>query len=159
MPNAENINKVIAKLKQKKTQFLMNVWEDKNECGTVCCIGGWAETIARKESKGNWTRHPSLDLWLGLTPGPTLGNLCYGYNSKVLGACPYGYLWWFDNTFSEGLRKKIGIRVLEILRDKGKVDWDRAIKEVAKENGLSQVIKKRLEGGKELAELESPITV
>jgi hypothetical protein len=89
------------------------------ECGTACCIGGWVHYTNSE------TEHLSLELAVatllpyevkvGDETWDELEELCYPER--------YEYAW--EATPQQAAR------AVEILRDTGKCDWGRAMKEVA----------------------------
>ena len=80
-------------------------------CGSACCIGGWVQ----KHNKG--TRGMEVEMAvLTICPEGTkyseVYKLCYPFEMNVWSATP-----------------KQAARAVEILRDTGKCDWDRALLE------------------------------
>lgn len=129
--NKMNINKVIDLLKgmeaESSNQFRMNVWVSNIEdgCGTMACLAGWGH-IAMLKDRGIERNH-HLNLcevadWYGLDD-KNRRKLFNMYDAKVSTET-------FDLAYEHDVRAKIGIKVLEIFRDEGVVDWDRAIREV-----------------------------
>jgi hypothetical protein len=110
---------------------LMIDLEQAIECGTACCIGGWSDMIRAQEMgmKINLQRNGSIRFfnsegeptlifhegetaqWLGLDEHDSY-KLFYAANS------PY---------YLEGLRYNHVLRVLEHLRDTGRVDWSERV--------------------------------
>ncbi|QIG70751.1 hypothetical protein EVB91_200 [Rhizobium phage RHph_I1_18] len=78
MANAENIQKVIEQLKNEQAFFDMNHWTiggdddfESPSCETPSCIGGWAESLIRKErgisnKEGYTLAVGEVGEWLGL---------------------------------------------------------------------------------------------
>lgn len=109
------------------------------ECNTVLCLAGWANYFRLKATAPDILdkRHfvdeagdaTAAARWLGITLKQR-NELFLMQNERghsILG--PRGEpvpLKWFELQ-SQGIRYDAGIRVLEILRDEGVVDWDRAI--------------------------------
>lgn len=86
----------------------------KHPCGSACCIGGWVQHYNTE------TRHLSLaDTVLSISPfgidHSEADNLCFPQpESDAWNATP-----------------QQAARAVEILRDTGKCDWDRAMNEVS----------------------------
>jgi hypothetical protein len=143
MPNTENINRLIALIKADNGEhFLMssfinylphaNFDQDKEpiryiECGTACCLAGWANTIIMTDSgidlknlvgdrlEEEITNDRRAEKWLGIRTNQAL-ELFF----------PFGKMISIDKLPSRA-RAAAGIRVLEILREENRVDWDAAI--------------------------------
>lgn len=156
MPNTANINKVIEALEKDRevgTHFTMGTFysylnEDKvpdeergtyQECNTALCIAGWANFLKMREEYPSFLKDMSefsyrIDStshaaeWLGILEEDGL-NLFYMRSSS---GCSLDLLSSFDDDRFASIEQRYnaGIRVLEILRDEGIVDWERALKEV-----------------------------
>lgn len=147
MPNIENINKVIDALRKDQevgTHFIMRDFAqyiDENTvpgeesgsyqlCNTALCIAGWANLLRMQEQDPDALK--SADFisnagssrgareWLGI-PYEQADPLFAMSNARI-GVSTFDRL-------VQDVRYKAGIRVLEILRDEGVVDWDRALSE------------------------------
>lgn len=46
--HTSNAGRPIDRVPSEPKQFNMGLWHSENECGTVCCIGGLAETLGAK---------------------------------------------------------------------------------------------------------------
>lgn len=119
--NVENIKRVrdhIAAL--PPAQFDMREWHEDRECGTVCCIGGWAGLVLRDDPEMGWPRVGGL---LGLMPDRAHA------------------LFFMDETHANMARRTIpeAVAVLDRLIETGEVDWDYAIAKVAADSPASHV--------------------
>jgi hypothetical protein len=115
------------------------------ECGTVLCIAGWANLFAMQEAGIDPNREVKLDPlsdkvrlkfgqqfsdtvraaeWLGIYSGD-------GENEYATAADRLFYQRGYHRDAFDALqpavRRAAGIRVLEVLRDTGEVDWPTAI--------------------------------
>lgn len=90
------------------------------ECGSACCIGGWVHHTNPETRSLSLVRAVAKLLPFTLETGHymwyELGELCYP------GREGESYAW--DATPQQAAR------AVEILRDTGKCDWDRAMREV-----------------------------
>lgn len=152
MPNVANINRLIEILqKDSGIHFRMDGYVEYTpesglseesrdnptqylECQTAMCIAGWSNALrmidAGQDYKNivakdamTFMRHFNSDsaasAWLGISSGQGEA-LFYLFSSHGPGKTS------FDSLPPEK-RRLAGIRVLEILRDTDKVDWDTAI--------------------------------
>ena len=113
--NVENIKKVRDVILADPKNFDMKEWvgeynEDTGECGTACCIGGWA-TILFSKRKGGFVNHTAEVF--GITP-VQCHELCIPEPTDD-GKSPY------DATAAQGAR------VLDILIETCEVDWAAAL--------------------------------
>lgn len=88
-------------------------WTD-HPCGTACCIGGWVQTANPQDTAG---------LTLGLAVKSLQPDLDY-YECDMLCYPPPG-------SGAYNATPEQAARAVEILRDTGKCDWVRAMKEGA----------------------------
>jgi len=131
MPSTENISKLIAHLQiagqdpeHPDLGFNMSAhhirtsefWTDQSghNCGTVACICGWANHLIGSQDP---TDDAAAAEFLGLSEDNML-ELFYPGSIRALNSLVY------DATPAQA------VRVLEILRDEGIIDWDRAFAEV-----------------------------
>lgn len=92
------------------------------ECGTACCIGGWVQHC-----------NPELARigWLGLIDAvATLLPEVLGDDNSFWGELHELCFPENNNSYAWGATPQQAARVVEILRDTGKCDWDRAMQEV-----------------------------
>lgn len=86
----------------------------EHDCGSACCIGGWVQYLNRKTRKMD-----VVEAVLSISPEGTsweeVHKLCY----------PTG---WTANAWEATPQQ--AARAVEILRDTGECDWDRALLEV-----------------------------
>lgn len=156
MPNAENINKLIAVLEADKevgTHFRMESFmayispipekEERGQyhhCKTALCLAGWANYLRLKEESPSMldsrdfediiARTIPASGWLGLNY-KHIHPLFFmrtdtGYN--LIDGLNQSMIGWFDELPTDQ-RYASAIRVLEILRDENVVDWPRALRE------------------------------
>lgn len=127
--NIDNINKTIETIKfNQSLAFYMGDWitsqsdfiSEQNECGTACCLAGYA-AITEYGSSDNVPHNDSYEDDIGTVPYTDyfkLGADYFGIDMKTaveLFAPNGGHISETD--------KEIGIRVLEHLRDTGEVLW------------------------------------
>lgn len=152
MANIENINRLIEVFqKDSGIHFRMDGYieytpesgidADKREaptkyleCQTAMCVAGWANALRMLDEGKDYKKIVAADTdgfmahfnseeaaceWLGIT---YMEGRALFYLESHYGPSKYA----FDKIAPEK-RKIAGIRVLEILRDTGVVDWDQAI--------------------------------
>lgn len=129
--NTEHIDSLIMEIKEvtknPKKRFAMNTWlrDDlplaEGECGTAGCIAGWAlvamgDVNKHRSEYGSGilfttqTQH-EVAKWLGITWG----------QSQQLFSPP------IDDAYNATAEQ--AIKVLELMRDKGVIDWERILVE------------------------------
>lgn len=127
MPNTENIDKLITAIKAKPTHFKMDTWKKDGDllhaCGTAACLGGWANTLsghlavnAQGDARSNGNDEAARE-WLGIDyyQGNSLFYMA-GKDQRMA----------FDNADANA-RAIAAERVLKVLRDEDRVDWDQAL--------------------------------
>jgi hypothetical protein len=159
MANKENINKLIARLEADTgSHFRMDTFceyipgtelpEDCSsrqeptryiECKTAFCIAGWSNLIRMEETgvkfkdrvgegfECQFSSEWAALRWLGFGPeDPDSDEISQDlfYMDNVSTTSKYGF-----DSLPDDVRKRAGIRVLEILRDTDKVDWDQALRD------------------------------
>lgn len=165
MANVENINRLIEHLKAsgaKKfrmefyAQDLGDLQEAKifKECGTAFCIAGHANVLRLAErgrkvatlNEGDFhheiNRSPARAAeWLGISEDSDTynGEGEEGQLFRMSGAFDWD-VEMFDNDLSDDIRLAAGIRVLEILRDEDRVDWDEAIEFAQRATGTAAAL-------------------
>lgn len=141
--NIDNINRVIEALERereaKHETFMMGgfsyyIGSDDGEardgryhgCNTALCIAGWANTLQMSERtkrssrfSGASTNFERAQRWLGLREEQAWKLFYMG--GSIMRLSEFDYL-------PAALRYHAGIRVLQILRETGKVDWLQAMR-------------------------------
>ena len=115
------------------------------ECNTVLCLAGWANLLRMMQVNPTALDNPhcfkvvisntdGAARWLGISDQqayPLFFMRNFGDSKSVIPGLNHLLetpLGWFD-TLSNRRRYKAGIRVLEILKEDGEVDWPRALVE------------------------------
>lgn len=130
MPNKENINKVIEVIRDRHNHFDMSIYStrlyrvggDDGVCDTPSCICGWANEL-NGSSKAIALREEAVSDFnmIKFYRNHNLANDFLGIDSNM-----GMYLFSSENAMLVFEDRLIAIRCLEILRDEGVVDWERA---------------------------------
>ena len=116
MPNATNINKLISFISSlPPEQFEMSQWERPAECGTVACLGGWAERLISPSEPAMMN---TINSWLDIDDKTSKRLFFMSDDIMGLGA--------FDR-LEPSHRQQAAITVLQRLRDENVVDWHVAV--------------------------------
>lgn len=83
-------------------------------CGTACCIGGWIQHVNGNEGEG--LVRSLLSICPESTSEHEAAEVCF----------PHGVSCYVSNPYEATPEQ--AARVIEILRDTGKCDWDEALK-------------------------------
>jgi hypothetical protein len=86
----------------------------QHECGSACCIGGWVQ-YHNKDTRKRTVEGAVLSISPEGTPWEEVNALCY--------PSTFGGNGW-------NATPQQAARAVEILRDTGKCDWERAFEEV-----------------------------
>ena len=116
MSNTANINKLISFISNlPPEQFEMSNWERHAECGTVACLGGWAERLIDPVEPMLIT---AIDAWFDIDTKAS--KRLFFMSGGIMG------LHAFDR-LEPSHRQQAAIAVLSRLRDENVVDWHAAV--------------------------------
>jgi hypothetical protein len=159
MPNRENIDQMIAFIKcdgerkGKPRRFQMARWAsvvasteesspmvERHACGTIMCLGGTANFLRLAATPGKFgstpydfvvteaDNYPAAAAWMGLDieKAKLLFTLRNEDGKQAMELLDFDML-------PRAITVAAGVRVLEILRDTGRVNWSKAIAEAKRE--------------------------
>jgi hypothetical protein len=76
----DNLVKVCSIIKANDKRFNMTTWHDKNKCGTVHCIAGWAASLALSDTNISGFSHEIVEISQDILNG--LGDMQPNYYNE-----------------------------------------------------------------------------